>query len=194
MEYTEWLGSLEVRQVGGARESARRFPYGSLGVVSDRGSVRKERIGSHAFRYAIEDSTRRIDLLVGHDWNRPIANRQSGTLEIADSAEAVTFEATLPAEGLTPSWVTDVERSILNGTMTGLSPGFRVPPKSVVPNAETLIAEPGNPGIQIRQINEAVLREFSVVTSGVYLDAAVDLRADEYNAVLFLPRSIYTWL
>ena len=194
MEYTEWAGELEIRQVGGARTISGRFPYGTLGVVSDRGSVRKERIASRAFNFAIADTSRRIDLLVGHDFGKPIASRQSGTLQIADSAEAVTFEATLPAEGLAASWVIDVEKSILNGTMTGLSPGFRVPPRGVVPNAETLLPEPGNPGVQIREVREAVLREFSVVTSGVYLDAGVDLRADDFNAVLFLPRSIYTWL
>ena len=41
---------------------------------------------------------RKIDLLVGHDFGKPIASRQSGSLTIADSAEAVTFEATLPEE------------------------------------------------------------------------------------------------
>ena len=194
MEYAEWLGELEVRQVGGAQQIVGRFPYGSLGTVSDRGSVRKERIAPGAFRYAIADTSRRIDLLVGHDFGKPIASRQSGTLEISESSEAVTFSATLPTEGLAPSWVVDAELAIRNGTMTGLSPGFRVPPRAVVPNAEVLIAEPGNPGVMIRQVNDAVLREFSVVTSGVYLDAGVDLRAEDFNAVLFLPRSIYQWL
>ena len=193
-EYTAWEGALELRQEGGSRKLVGRFPYGSLGVVSDRGSVRKERIASHAFNYAIADTTRRIDLLVGHDFGKPIASRQSGTLQIADSAEAVTFEATLPAEALAPTWVIDVEKAIANGTMTGLSPGFRVPPRAVVPNAETLLPEPGNPGVQIRQVNEAVLREMSIVTSGVYQDAFAELRAEDCNAVLFLPRSIYTWL
>ena len=79
--------------------------------------------------------------------------------------------------------------------MTGLSPGFRVPPKGVVPNAETFRPEPGNPGVQIRQINDAVLREFSVVTSGTYEGAGVELRAEDYaNAVLWIPRSTLQWL
>ena len=84
--------------------------------------------------------TRKIDLLVGHDFGKPIASRQSGSLVIADSAEAVTFTATLPEEALTPSWVLDVEKAIANKYYGGPeSPGFRVPPKSVVPNAERLI-------------------------------------------------------
>ena len=76
-------------------------------------------IAPGAFWYAIEDTTRRIDLLVGHDFGKPLASRQSGTLEIADTAEAVVFEATLPAEGLSPSWVIDAEKAIANGTTDG---------------------------------------------------------------------------
>ena len=113
---------------------------------------------------------------------------------IADSAEAVTFTATLPEEALTPSWVLDVEKAIANGTMVGLSPGFRVPPVSAAPNAERLIPEPGNPAVQIRQISDAVLREFSIVTAGIYDDALVELRAEDLAVVTFKPWSVYQWL
>ena len=166
-EYTAFEGQLEIRQVGGARLLSGTSHYNSVATTNDRGRVRKESFASRAFRFAIEDENRKIDLLVGHDFGKPIASRQSGTLSIVDS-DAVRFEATLPEEALTPSWVLDVEKAILNGTMIGLSPGFRVPPMSAVPNAERLIPEPGNPGVQIRQINDAVLREFSVVTAGIY--------------------------
>ena len=132
--------------------------------------------------------------LVGHDFGKPVASRQSGTLAIVDSAEAVTFEATLPTAELTPSWVLDVEKAIANGTMVGLSPGFRVPPTSVVPNAERLIPEPGNPGVQIRMINDAVLREFSIVTAGIYDDALVELRAEDLAVATFEPRGVFLWL
>ena len=71
--------------------------YGSLGTTSDRGRIRKESFGSRAFRFAIDqEPDRKIDLLVGHDFGKPIASRQAGSLVIADSAEAVTFTATLP--------------------------------------------------------------------------------------------------
>ena len=194
MDYVAIAGDLEIRQVGGARELDGRFPYGGLAIIADRGGVRKEMVAKGAFRYAIEDVQRKIDLLVGHDFGKPIASRQSGTLTIQDTGDAVTFTAQLPTPDLTPSWVVDAEKAILNGTMVGLSPGFRVPPRSAVPNAEELIPEPGNPGVQIRRINAAVLREFSVVTSASYDDAFVELRAEDVGAVLFLPRSIYQWL
>ena len=77
------------------------------------------------------EPTRKIDILVGHDFGKPIASRQSGTLTIADSAEAVTFEATLPDDAMAPSWVKDVVLAIQGGTMVGLSPGFREPPPGV---------------------------------------------------------------
>ena len=194
-EYAAYEGQLEIRRGGGASSIVGTFNYNVRGVVSDRGRVRKESFASRAFRFAIDEQPdRKIDILVGHDFGKPVASRQSGTLSIADSAEAVTFEATLPEEALMPSWVQDVIKAIQNGTMVGLSPGFRIPPKSVVPNAERLIPEPGNPGIQIRQISDAVLREFSIVTNGVYDEALVELRAENLAVATVDPMSIYQWL
>ena len=194
-EYAAFEGDLEIRRVGGASSIAGSFNYNTTGTVSDRGRVRKESFASRAFRFAIDDEpTRKIDLLVGHDFGKPVASRQSGTLSIVDADDAVRFEATLPEEALAPSWVQDVIKAIQNGTMVGLSPGFRVPPKSVVPNAERLIPEPGNPGVQIRQISDAVLREFSIVTAGIYDDALVELRAEDLDLATVTPRSIYQWL
>ena len=170
---------LEIRRSGGMSTLSGRFNYGSVATIRDRGRVRKERFESRAFRYAIEDEQRQIDILVGHDFGKPIASRKAGTLEIADGDDGVTFEARLPDDP--PSWVVDAEKAIAAGLMVGLSPGFTVPPASVVPGAERLDPEPGNPGVQIRVIREAVLREFSVVTAAAYQDAVVDLRADDFG-------------
>ena len=194
-EYAAFEGSLELRQFGCARSIVGTFNYGTMGTVSDRGRVRKESFASRAFAFAIDDEpTRKIDLLVGHDFGKPVASRQSGTLSIVDADDAVRFEATLPDEALTPSWVLDVEKAIANKTMIGLSSGFRVPPVSAVPNAERLIPEPGNPGVQIRQINDAVLREFSIVTAGIYDDAVVELRAEDLDPALLKPWQVLQWL
>ena len=112
-------------------------------------------------------------------------------LAIQDADDAVTFQAQLPALEESASWVEDTVKAIQAGQMVGLSPGFRVPPKGVIPNAEILRPEPGNPSVMIRQINDAVLREMSVVTSGAYLDALVEIRS---AAVLFLPEAATLWL
>ena len=167
---------LEIRRSCGMRILSGRFNYGSMATICDRGRVRKETFEPRAFRFAIEDETRQLDILVGHDFGKPIASRKAGTLSIADGDDAVNFEARLPDDP--PSWVVDAEKSIAAGLMVGLSPGFVVPPASAVPDAERLEDEPGNPGVQVRVIREAVLREFSVVTAAAYTDAAVDLRAE----------------
>ena len=191
------LGELEIRQGGGSRIIRGRFPYGTLATVADRGRTRKETINSRAFRFAIDNEVDRvgaplrIDLLAGHDFGKPLASRQAGTLAIQDADDAVTFQAQLPALEESASWVEDTVKAIQAGQMVGLSPGFRVPPKGVIPNAEILRPEPGNPSVMIRQINDAVLREMSVVTSGAYLDALVEIRS---AAVLFLPEAATLWL
>ena len=170
---------LEIRRSGDKRILTGRFNYGSTATVRDRGRVRKERFEPRAFRFAIADETRQLDILVGHDFGKPIASRKAGTLEIADGDDAVNFEARLPDDP--PSWAVDMEKSIAAGLMVGLSPGFAVPPASVVPDAERFEDEPGNPGVQIRVIRAAVLREFSVVTAAAYQDATVDLRAEHFG-------------
>ena len=170
---------LEIRRAGGKSTLSGRFPYGSTATIRDRGRVRKERFSARAFRFAIEDESRQLDVLVGHDFGKPIASRKAGTLQITDGEDGVTFEARLPDDP--PSWVVDAEKSIAAGLMTGLSPGFTIPPASAVPDAERLEPEPGNPGVQVRVIREAVLREFSVVTAPAYPDAAVDLRAEHFG-------------
>ena len=192
------IGELEIRQGGGSRPMVGRFPYGTLATVQDRGKVRKERINPKAFQFAIDNmvdrsnAPLRIDLLSGHDFGKPLASRQAGTLQIQDAEDAVTFTAQLPPIEESASWVEDTILAIRAGQMVGLSPGFRVPPKGVVPNAESLTPEPGNPSVLIRNINDAVLREMSVVTSGAYTTAAVEMRSA--NAVIFLPEARTLWL
>ena len=102
-DYPVFDGALEIRRSGGARLLTGRFNYGSMATMRNRGHVRKEKFTSRAFRFAIEqEPERRIDLLVGHDFGKPVASRQSGTLKIKDADDAVTFEARLPDDP--PSW------------------------------------------------------------------------------------------
>ena len=194
MDFGTWVGNLEIRQVGGVRELHGTFPYNAMAVVRDRGVVRKETFEPGAFAFALEDETRAIDLLVGHEFGKPIANRQTGSLVFDDSDDVLEFTARLPDDP--PSWVVDAERAIAAGLMQGLSPGFVVPPRGVVPDAERLIPEPGNPGVSIRSIRAAVLREMSIVTNAAYVDAEVELRADDWNVEtpISVPRTETLWL
>ena len=198
-------GDLEIRAKGDGRSLVGRFPYNSQATVRDRGRVRKERFSSRAFGWQIREfeklqaelakavaagieegladlreqlARRNVDLLSGHDFNRPIASMRAGTLKLTDSDDALSFEATLPAESRQPTWMRDAVLSVEGGLAPGISPGFRVPPASAVPNAEELIPEPGNPGVQIRQINQAVLSELSIVTRPAYVETEVEARED----------------
>ena len=104
----------------------------------------------------------------------------------------MTFEATLPAVENSPSWILDAVKAVELRLVLGISPGFVIPPKSVVPNAETFEPEPGNPGVQVRVIHAAVLRELSLVTSPAYRDSSVDLRAEDFG-VQPPPKRIRLW-
>ena len=193
--WREPTGELELRQEGKRRILRGVFPYGGLAVVSDRGRVRKERIAPNAFDFTVNRETdRKIDLLVGHSFDRPIANRQTGSLAIQSNAEAVTFEATLPNDGDMPTWVDDAVRAVRAGLMLGLSPGFRVPPSDVVPDAEVEVPEPGNPGVYITEVRAGVLREMSLVTAAAYDDASVSLRAESNALIIPSPRAATLWL
>ena len=125
---------------------------------------------------------RNVNLLSGHDFNRPLASMKAGNLKLVDSDDALRFEADLPPETRQPTWMRDAVLSVESGLAGGLSPGFRVPPASAVANAEQLIPEPGNAGVQIRQINQAVLYELSIVTRPAYAETAVESREDEPSA------------
>lgn len=193
MDGLVWPGELELRREGESPVLRGMFPYNSLATLRDRGRVRKERFRPHAFRFAIEDTARPLDLLVGHDFGKPLASRGAGTLDIADSEAGVSFEARFPPEARQPTWMRDALLAVSHGLMAGLSPGFRVPPRSAVPDAEELTPEPGNPAVMIRDVRQAVLREMSVLTNPAYANSEVELRA-ELEAAAAPPRRVFTWL
>lgn len=207
-----FAGGLEVRREGRRRRIRGRFPYNSTAVVADRGRQRKETFAPHSLRFAIEDTERPIHLLHGHSYDRPLAVRAAApaplpatpapdlvapraaiALLLTDTDEAVEFETEeLPedTEEL-PVYYQDVLKLIDLGLTVGLSPGFVVPPVSVVPGAEELVPEPRNESVLIRLIREAVLYELSIVTRPAYRDSSVDLRAEDFRV---MPRKVRVWL
>ena len=191
---SEWDVALEVRQDG--RELHGFFPYNSTATIARQGRVRKEYFKPRAFSFAVDDPTREINLLVGHDFNRPLASRQNGTFDLIDDETGLAFTARLPPLDEQPTWMRDQVLAIRSGLSRGVSPGFTVPPANVVPNAERLIPERGNPGVSIREIAQAVLRELSVLTRGAYENAFIDVRAEIVDAPLplTLERKARLWL
>ena len=190
-----WPVELEYRQRG--RTITGSFPYNSRATLSDRGSVRKETFRSQAFSYAVDDPAREINLLGGHSFGQPVASKHAGSLKLSDTPAALEFRATLPPERDQPSWIVDLVKSIRAGLIRGISPGFRVPPSDVVPDAERLIPEVGNPGVMIREIAQAVLFELSLVTRPAYPATNVDLRAASAAVETPTPPDLsrfYRWL
>lgn len=168
--------ALEVRQRDKRPVIAGRFPYNALAVLSDRGKVRKETILPGAFSYALEDGDREVNLLLGHSFDKPLASKRAGTLSLQDTETALEFLATIPEGAERASHVVDALAMIGAGLVKGVSPGFKVPPKDVVPDAEAFVPEPGNPGVMIRQLAKLVLYELSIVTRPAYEASEAELR------------------
>ena len=208
-------GDLEVRQgEDGSEFVSGSFPYGETATVRDRGRVRKERFQSYAFAWQIQEfekvqqeladaisraqeeairevrlklARRNVDLLSGHQYGQPIANLSNGTLLLTDGADALRFRAALPPPGRRPTWVEDTVRGIRTGLVRGVSPGFRVPPRSAVPDAITLFPERAGSSVYVRTIKSAVLYELSLVTRPAYAGSSVVVELVRAAAVKFAP-------
>lgn len=178
-------GELELRSAGdGGARLRGRFPYGKPAVLSDGGRTgrpQKEIIGPRAFSYRVDRPDEEIHLLVGHDFGQPLASRGAGTLQLHDSDEALTFEATISPAMREVSYVRDFLAAFAAGLVAGLSPGFRLPPKRAVAEAETVTEEPDDPenGMHraiIRTVKSALLYELSAVTRPAYSEAQIEAR------------------
>lgn len=179
------FGTLELRAAtrGKGKRLRGRFPYGKPAVLSDggkKGRPKKEIIAPRAFAFRVERPEEEIHLLVGHDYGQPLASRGAGTLDLEDSDEALTFEAFIAPAVQRTSWWQDFEGAHAAGLVRGISPGFRIPPPRVAPEAEKVEAENPAQGIaMIRTIFEALLFELSVVTSAAYAEAMIDALEEE---------------
>lgn len=174
----------------GNRRLRGRFPYNRKTVLSSGGRTgrpRKEQFAPRAFDYNVNQAKEvDIRLLVGHNWGQPLASRRTGTLDLQDNDEALTFNAIIVPEVAETSWAADALRGLAAGLITGLSPGFTIPPARAVPKAEEITEEPddGSPdengepqhGAIIRTILAALLWELSLVTAAAYSEAEVQAR------------------
>ena len=205
--FFSYPATLEIRQEGQQRKLAGEFLYNRLATRNDRSRIRKERIRGDAFAYqmrrfaalqtqlaqavqesidkaiieSLEDGLQRanVHVLSGHNYDKPLGDMLNGTARVTSNQRALGFEVDLPAEKDMPSYMLDTVREIQTNRAGGLSPGFRVPPRSTVPNAESLSPEPGNPGVMIREIKEAVLHEISIVSRPVYSGTSVEIRSED---------------
>ena len=178
-------GGLELRKrASGAMALRGRFPYNKRAVLSDGGRTgrpKKEVIASRAFAFRVNDPKEDIHFLVGHSYDRPLASRGAGTLTFEDTDDALIFEALITEEMQEVSYVADFLRGYAAGLIVGLSPGFRIPPKRAVEDAETVEDEGHDPengahNAIIRTIHHALLYEISAVTRPAYDDTQIEER------------------
>ncbi len=180
-------GGLELRRDrDGSTRLRGRFPYGKPAVLSDGGRTgrpRKEVIAPRAFSHRVEDPDAEIHLLLGHDFDHPLASKLTNTLDLRDSDDALSFEAVISAAVAETSHGRDALALIGAGLAVGLSPGFRIPPERAVPDAEEVEEEPDDgPGSErrgalIRTVKAALLYELSIVTRQAYQEAQVEARS-----------------
>jgi HK97 family phage prohead protease len=187
MEFASLIGELEIRASrNGARKLRGRFPYKKRAVLSDGGKnggrPQKEEFLPGAFSHSIESADQEIHLLSGHDFAKPLASKNTGTLVFDDTAEALIFDAEITPQIADTSYGSDVLKQIESGLAVGISPGFRIPPKRAVAEAEKFTDEGHDPArgmhnARIRSIVAAILYELSVVTRPAYSEATVELDA-----------------
>ncbi|ODS01543.1 hypothetical protein AUC71_03115 [Methyloceanibacter marginalis] len=183
-------GDLELRRAGDGSSTLKgSFPYGKTATLSDggrNGRPRKERFAPHAFAYRVNDPTKEIHLLVGHDYGQPLASKLTGTLTFEDTAAALIFGAIITRDVAETSFGADVLRLVAAGLIYGISVGFRTPPKRAVEKVETIEHEPddgtldenGDPrrGAVIRTVHSALLYEVSLVVRPAYKQSQVEAR------------------
>lgn len=154
---------------------------GRSSVMGPHRQAKKEVIAPRAFAYRVDRPEEDIHLLVGHSFDKPLASRGAGTLDIVDSEEALTFTAMITEEMQQVSYVRDILASIGAGLTLGISPGFRLPPKRAVPEPEKIEDEGHDPengahNAIIRTVLAALLYEISIVTRPAYDEAQVEAR------------------
>ena len=160
----------EIRQDGDGLEG--RFYYDVDTVVSDRAEdsgpveirqrgTRKQRIAPRAFEFAIGAPDREIQLLAGQSFDNPLASKLTGSLVLEDTPEFLGFRVeTLPDTQA----ARDLRAAMASGAARpGVRPYFNIPPPETVPGAVEIIPEPGNPGVNIEVVNQAVLTALAVV-------------------------------
>ena len=155
---------VEVRARG--RGLSGEFRYNRDRVTRDRGTRRKTRVSSGAFRWqmqefaklqeelsesiaeaiesgaadAVRDRAREVQLLAGRSYDAPLASLRTGTLRLEDTDEALKFSVDrLPDT----TYAADLRAGMDAGAADyGVDLLYSVPPADAVPNAVSIEVEP----------------------------------------------------
>ncbi len=158
-------GELELRNDQGDTVLVGRFPYRSTYQLAPG---RRETFERRAFGGSVADETHDIHLLANHSFDKPLASRAAGSLDLEDSDDALSFTARIDKAMLAASYVADLLAALKSGLVGGVSPGFRVPKGGDKVNRDS-------DGLT-RIVNSAYLSELSLVTKPAYQSATVEAR------------------
>jgi HK97 family phage prohead protease len=175
-------GELELRSEGGATRLRATFPYGA---ETELAAGRRETFAPGAFAASVGAAGHDVHLLMGHDFNKPLASRAAGTMRLRDSDAALEIEATI--DGGT-SWARDFMAAHAAGLIRGLSPGFRVPAGG------ERIERRGND--MLRTVTAATLFEVSAVTKPAYPQAQIEARnwqPNDSGVLVPKPHALARW-
>lgn len=169
------IGALELRRDGdGSARLVGRFAYGEPTTIvpaGRMGAARREVIASRAFAPRLDQADAEIHLLVGHDFDRPLASRSTGTLTLSETDAALEIEARITAAVAGTGHGRDALALASEGLSVGLSPGFRLADDT---RAERIDQEAD--GAIMRTVLRAELFELSIVTRPAYPKAQIEAR------------------
>ena len=183
---------LELRRMGdGSVTIAGRFPYRSPAILMEagrNGGEVREVIEPGAFADAIA-ADGEIHFLAAHSFDKPLASTRSGTLTFRETPDALEVEARITQAILRASYAADAIAAAEAGLITGLSPGFRLPPDRESAESWETAAD----GSRVRTIRRAMLAEFSLVTRPAYAAARVDVTRAVEAPDAGLRRTLRRW-
>ena len=138
-------------------------PFESPSLLLDEdGAQFVELIAADAFDGTL-DSGAEVMMLFSHEWDKPLARRSSGRLELTREADGIHFAATPPETTLAQ----DLIKDIAAGNIQGMSFGFSA--------AEDEWFE--RDGKLTRRVLKGILYEISPVVNPAYPDTAIASRS-----------------
>lgn len=152
--------------IGEGRTLRGLIPYDAPTVITENGKTFREVIRAGAFARALAGG-REVISTFNHDLGRLLGRTASNTLRLADSAEGLRYEVTLPETA------EDVRELLARGDLRGSS--FTAFPLPV--GGEKWTAAAGRGGLPLRELTGLELLELGPVVLPAYPASDADLRS-----------------
>lgn len=153
----------EAQEGNPAKLAGLAVPFESPSLLLDEdGAQFVELIAADAFDGTL-DSGAEVMMLFSHEWDKPLARRSSGRLELTRAADGIHFEASPPDTTL----ARDLFKDVAAGNIQGMSFGF----------SATQDEWFERDGKLTRRVLKGILYEISPVVNPAYPDTAIASRS-----------------